>query len=335
MSADAVPSGARGEGSLERAQSLIAAEMAAVDRLIGERLASDVSLVGTVARHLILAGGKRLRPALVLHAAALYGHSGHAPRLLAAVVEFIHTATLLHDDVVDRSELRRGRRTANALWGNAASVLVGDFLYSRAFQMMVEVGRMEVMSLLADTTNAIAEGEVMQLGFLHDPDLDEERYFEVIRRKTAILFAAAAELGGIVGGAPPPQRRALARYGLKLGLAFQIADDVLDLSADPVALGKSLGDDLREGKPTLPMILAIGAAQGEERERLRRAVREGGDGELAAIAALVARLGALRACRRRAERLAAEAEEALLELPAGAHREAMAALARYAVERDR
>lgn len=336
MSPEALPHRSRGDSSgtvLAAAQALIAAEMEAIDRLIADRLQSDVALVGTVARHLILAGGKRLRPALVVHGAGLFGHAGHEVRLLAAVVEFIHTATLLHDDVVDESELRRGRRTANAVWGNAASVLVGDFLYSRAFQMMVEVGRMDVMRLLADTTNTIAEGEVLQLSFLNDPELDEARYFEIIRRKTAILFAAAAELGGLIAGAKPAECEALARYGLALGLAFQIADDLLDYCAVPGALGKNLGDDLREGKVTLPLIVALARAEGADRERLRRAIREGGTGELEAVLATIERLGALAACRSRACGLAEQAVASLATLPPGAHRDALAGLARYAVER--
>jgi octaprenyl-diphosphate synthase len=336
MSPEALPHRARGQPSgnpLAAAQALIAQEMEAIDRLIAEHLDSEVALVGTVARHLILAGGKRLRPALVVHAAGLFGHAGQDVRLLAAVVEFIHTATLLHDDVVDESELRRGRRTANALWGNAASVLVGDFLYSRAFQMMVRVGRMDVMRLLADTTNTIAEGEVLQLSFLHDPDLDESRYFEIIRRKTAILFAAAAELGGLVGGAKPSEYEALARYGLALGLAFQVTDDLLDYCAAPGALGKNLGEDLREGKVTLPLILALARAEGAERERLRRAVSEGGTEELDSVLATIDRLGALASCRARARNLAEEAIAALTTLPASPHRDALADLARYAVER--
>lgn len=336
MSREALPDRANelpAGDALAAVQRLIASELEAIDRLIAARLTSEVPLVGTVARHLIHAGGKRLRPAVVVHAAALFGHAGEDVRLLAAVVEFIHTATLLHDDVVDESELRRGRRTANALWGNAASVLVGDFLYSRAFQMMVEVGRMEVMQLLADTTNTIAEGEVLQLSFLHDPDLDEARYFEIIRRKTAILFAAAAELGGILAGADADQRGALARYGLNLGLAFQVADDMLDYCAPPGTLGKNLGDDLREGKVTLPLIIALARAEGREREQLRRAIREGGSTDLASVLAMIERLGALSACRARALSLVDQALEALLVLPAGAHRQALSALARYAVER--
>ncbi len=336
MSPEALPERASGEptvDALAAAQSLIAGELEAIDRLIAERLHSEVPLIGTVARHLILAGGKRLRPALVVHAAGLFGEVGEDARLLAAVVEFIHTATLLHDDVVDESELRRGRQTANALWGNAASVLVGDFLYSRAFQMMVEVGRMDVMRLLADTTNTIAEGEVMQLSFLHDPDLDEARYFEIIRRKTAVLFAAATELGGLVGGASPAECAALARYGLALGQAFQIADDLLDYCAPPGMLGKNLGDDLREGKVTLPLILAIARATEPDRERLRSAIRAGGSAELPAILQTIERLGAFAECRRRARDLLADALEALARLPAGAHRQALHQLAHYAVER--
>ena len=235
-------------------QALAAPDMAAVDALIRRRLASDVVLVNQVAEHIIAAGGKRLRPMLLLLAARALGHGGADAHQLAAVVEFIHTATLLHDDVVDESDLRRGRKTANALFGNAASVLVGDFLYSRSFQLMVELERMPVMKILADTTNAIAEGEVLQLLHVRNPDTDEQAYLKVIERKTAVLFAAATRLGALLAGADPAQQQRLHDYGLALGYAFQIADDVLDYSADETTLGKHLGDDLAEGKATLPLI---------------------------------------------------------------------------------
>ena len=231
----------------------VADDMQRVDELIGRRLESDVALVRQVAQYIVAAGGKRLRPALLLLACGALGYRG-APRFaLAAVVEFIHTATLLHDDVVDESQLRRGMRTANAAFGNAASVLVGDFLYSRAFQMMVEVDDMRVMRVLADATNTIAAGEVMQLMGSHDPEVDEARYLEVIRRKTAKLFEAAARLGAVLAHSPGPVETGLARYGAHVGTAFQLIDDVLDYSGDEAAIGKSLGDDLAEGKPTLPL----------------------------------------------------------------------------------
>src|SRR5512142_2291936 len=258
------------------AQALAAADMKSVDALIRARLASDVVLINQIAEHIIGGGGKRLRPMLVLLAAQALGYTGRLHVLLAAVVEFIHTATLLHDDVVDESDLRRGRQTANALWGNAASVLVGDFLYSRAFQMMVEADDMRVMRLLADTTNQIAEGEVLQLLNVHNPDTDEAAYLRVIERKTAVLFAAATRLGALLAGVPAAQQEALARYGLNLGYAFQIADDVLDYVSDAGTLGKNVGDDLAEGKPTLPLIYAIEKSAPAEAGKLRRAITEGG-----------------------------------------------------------
>src|SRR5438067_4937731 len=232
----------------------VADDMRRVDELVATRLESDVALVRQVARYLVAAGGKRLRPALLLLACGALGYRGEARLALAAVIEFIHTATLLHDDVVDESELRRGARTANAAFGNAAAVLVGDFLYSRAFQMMVEVGDMRVMRVLADATNTIAAGEVMQLMGSHDPQVDEARYLEVIRRKTAKLFEAAARLGAVLAKSPAAAEEGLARYGAHVGTAFQLIDDVLDYSGAQTAIGKSLGDDLAEGKPTLPLI---------------------------------------------------------------------------------
>ena len=239
----------------------VAADMRRVDAVIRARLGSDVALVRQVAEYIVGGGGKRLRPALVLLSAGACGYPGATGRVghneLAAVVEFIHTATLLHDDVVDGSDLRRGRDTANAEFGNAAAVLVGDFLYSRAFQMMLSVGSMRVMQVLADATNTIAEGEVLQLMNCHDPEVGEERYLEVIRRKTAKLFEAAARLGAVLAEAAPAVEAGLAEYGMRLGTAFQLIDDVLDYSGEAAAIGKSLGDDLAEGKPTLPLIRAM------------------------------------------------------------------------------
>src|SRR6185295_4300429 len=243
--------------TLEPVQRLIAEEMSAVDQVIRRRLHSDVVLIRQVSEHIINGGGKRLRPALVLLAAGACGYSGNAHYQLAAVVEFIHTATLLHDDVVDASDLRRGQATANALFGNAASVLVGDFVYSRAFQMMVEVESMRVMRVLADATNVIAEGEVLQLMNCHNPDINEHDYLQVIRYKTAKLFEAATRIGAILGGASREQEDAMANYGMHLGTAFQLIDDVLDYSGENKATGKNVGDDLAEGKPTLPLIYAI------------------------------------------------------------------------------
>src|SRR5262249_1603486 len=238
--------------------------MQAVNALIRARLSSDVVLVNQVAEHIVGGGGKRLRPLLHLVAARAAGYRGRDQIALAAVIEFIHTATLLHDDVVDESDLRRGRKTANAVWGNAASVLVGDFLYSRAFQMMVELDRMRVMRILADTTNRIAEGEVLQLLNIGNPETSEAAYLDVIERKTAVLFSAGTRLGGVISDLPRDQEEALARYGLELGFAFQIADDVLDYVSDSGTLGKNIGDDLAEGKPTLPLIYAIARSAPEQ-----------------------------------------------------------------------
>src|SRR5262245_6155482 len=253
----------------------VAGDLARVDALIRTRLDSDVALVRQVAQYLVSAGGKRLRPALHLLASGAVGYRGENRYELAAVIEFIHTATLLHDDVVDASDLRRGRQTANAAFGNAASVLVGDFLYSRAFQMMVEIDDMRVMQVLAEATNTIAGGEVLQLMGSHDPDVDEARYLDVIRRKTAKLFEAAARLGAVLAkqsGYEEP----LAEYGRRVGTAFQVIDDVLDYSGDEATIGKSLGDDLAEGKPTLPLIRAMRTGTPEQAAVVRRAIVDGG-----------------------------------------------------------
>src|SRR5256714_3620389 len=266
--------------------------MLAVDAMIRRRLESDVALVRQIAEYIIAGGGKRLRPALVFLAAGATGYRGEHHVELAAVVEFIHTATLLHDDVVDESELRRGRKTANAEFGNAASVLVGDFLYSRAFQIMVAVRSMRVMEVLADATNAIAEGEVLQLLNAHNFSMSEPAYLEVIRRKTAKLFEAAAQLGAILGEATPDIERGLARYGMHLGTAFQLIDDVLDYSGDAAHTGKNLGDDLNEGKPTLPLIYVMERASPEEAGLVRRAIEHGGRGELGAVLAALESTGA-------------------------------------------
>ncbi|MCE7951877.1 MAG: octaprenyl-diphosphate synthase [Xanthomonadales bacterium PRO7] len=308
--------------------------MGQVDALIRARLASDVVLVNQIAEHIVGAGGKRLRPMLVLLAAQAAGYRGNHDTLLAAVVEFIHTATLLHDDVVDESDLRRGRKTANALWGNAASVLVGDFLYSRAFQMMVEANDMRVMRILADTTNRIAEGEVLQLLNIHNPDVDEAAYLRVIERKTAVLFAAATRLGGLLGGLPITQEEALADYGLNLGFAFQIADDVLDYVSDAGTLGKNIGDDIAEGKVTLPLIYALERATPERAQVLRHAIQSGGLDALETILAAIRDSGAVARASARAQDYANAAKAALCTLPHSSARDALAALADYALQRD-
>jgi octaprenyl-diphosphate synthase len=316
-------------------QALARGDMDAVDALIRRRLASDVVLVNQVAEYIVGAGGKRLRPMLLLLAARALGHHGADAHQMAAVVEFIHTATLLHDDVVDESDLRRGRRTANAVFGNAASVLVGDFLYSRSFQLMVELDRMEVMRILADTTNRIAEGEVLQLLHVRNPDTDEAAYLRVIERKTAVLFAAATRLGALLAGADATTCDALHDYGLNLGYAFQIADDVLDYAADAEALGKNLGDDLAEGKATLPLIHAIAHADGATREKLRAAVERGDVAAMPDVVAAIRATGSLGYSRERARAFADAAMRALDGLPDNQATAALRGLAVHAVERDR
>ncbi|MBX9399691.1 polyprenyl synthetase family protein [Lysobacter sp. BMK333-48F3] len=315
-------------------QSLARDDMAAVDALIRRRLASDVVLINQVAEYIVGAGGKRLRPMLLLLAAGALNHRGPDAHQLAAVVEFIHTATLLHDDVVDESDLRRGRKTANAVWGNAASVLVGDFLYSRSFQLMVELDRLEVMKILADTTNQIAEGEVLQLLHVRNPDTDETAYLRVIERKTAVLFAAATRLGAVLAGAPPSVQQRLHDYGLALGYAFQIADDVLDYASDAQTLGKNLGDDLAEGKATLPLIHAIAHSDDATRARLRAAVEHGDTDAMPEVLAAIHATGGLDYSRKRARDYADAAEAALDAIEDNDYTAALRGLARYAVSRD-
>ncbi len=320
---------------LPEVQAYAAADMAAVDALIRRRLASDVVLVNQVAEHIVAGGGKRLRPMLLLLAARALGHQGPDAHQLAAVVEFIHTSTLLHDDVVDESDLRRGRSTANAVFGNAASVLVGDFLYSRSFQLMVELGSMPIQEILAGTTNRIAEGEVLQLLHVRNPDVDEAAYLRVIERKTAILFAAATRLGALLAGADEATQQRLHDYGLNLGIAFQIADDVLDYSADEAALGKHLGDDLAEGKMTLPLIHAMAHADETLRARLRTIVEAGDVAALDEAITAIRASGGLEYSIQRAREYAALAEAALEGLEAS-DAEAIAALrglVRHAVDR--
>jgi octaprenyl-diphosphate synthase len=293
-----------------------------------------VVLINAIGEHIVGGGGKRLRPMLHVLAAHAAGYQGDAHIELAAVIEFIHTATLLHDDVVDGSDLRRGRKTANAAWGNAASVLVGDFLYSRAFQMMVEVDRMEVMRILADTTNSIAEGEVLQLLNIGKAETDEAAYMRVIERKTAVLFAAATQLGGVLAGLSEDQCLALRRYGMQLGCAFQIADDLLDYVSDADTLGKNIGDDLAEGKPTLPLIYAIQRSTPMQAEILRNAITSQRLAALDVIVAAIRSSGALDRTRTRAQTHAAAAHAALDALPPSKYRDALAGLADYAVNRS-
>ena len=312
----------------------IESAMRQVDALIRERLRSEVALIDQISRYIIGAGGKRIRPRLVLLFAEALGHDGPARLELAAIVEFIHTATLLHDDVVDESALRRGRATANATFGNAASVLVGDFLYSRAFQMMVSVNRMRVLEVLADATNVIAEGEVLQLMNMHDPDLAVEDYLRVIRYKTAKLFEASARLGAVLGDAPHDVEEAAAEFGRSLGTAFQLVDDLLDYEGHTDELGKNVGDDLREGKPTLPLLVAMERAGADDRAVIRHAIEHGEVEKLPQILEIVRRTGALEATREAAEQQAAKARSLLDALPASRAREALLELCVRSVHRS-
>ena len=319
---------------LEPLYSLIASDIKAVDAVIRVRLYSEVALVRQVAEYIIQSGGKRLRPALVLLCAQALGYRGAHHHELAAVIEFIHTATLLHDDVVDESDLRRGRQTANALFGNSASVLVGDFLYSRAFQMMVDVGDMHVMRVLSDATNIIAEGEVLQLMNCHDADIDEASYLKVIRYKTAKLFEAAAQIGAIVGGASADVERRIAEYGMHLGTAFQLIDDVLDYSGAEAETGKRLGDDLAEGKPTLPLIYVMQKGTPEQVACVRKAIEGGGRDDFPAVLAAIHASGALEHAKRQARIEADLAANALDALPASPHKDSLLELCLFAVARS-
>ncbi len=312
----------------------IATDMEAVNRVIRQRLHSEVSLVNQIAEYIISAGGKRIRPVLVLLLANAYGYKGAAHHELAAVVEFIHTATLLHDDVVDESSMRRGRQTANAMFGNAASVLVGDFLYSRSFQMMVSLDNMRVMRILSDATNVIAEGEVLQLLNMHDPDVSQESYLKVIRSKTAKLFEAAAELGALVAGANDAQIDAAGEYGRSLGTAFQLIDDVLDYAGDAAEIGKNVGDDLREGKPTLPLIYLMERGTPEQRELIRSCIENGDEQHFDAVLAAVTSSGALDYTRREAIVAAERAAAAIADLPESEYKQSLLQLCRFAVDRN-
>ena len=308
--------------------------MESVNTVIRQRLHSEVSLVNQIAEYIISAGGKRIRPVLVLLLANAYGYKGAAHHELAAVVEFIHTATLLHDDVVDESSMRRGRQTANALFGNAASVLVGDFLYSRSFQMMVGLNNMRVMQILSDATNVIAEGEVLQLLNMHDPDVTEDSYLKVIRSKTAKLFEAAAELGALVAGANDEQIAAAGEYGRSLGTAFQLIDDVLDYAGDAAEIGKNLGDDLREGKPTLPLIWLMEHGSPQQRELVRTCIEQGDEQQFEAVLAAVTSSGALAYTRRQAELAARRAAAAIEGLPENEYKRSLLQLCSFAVDRN-
>ena len=308
--------------------------MQAVDEVIRLSLHSEVILINQVAEYIINSGGKRLRPALVLLSAGVFGEIKSQHHTLAAVVEFIHTATLLHDDVVDESSMRRGRATANTMFGNAASVLVGDFVYSRAFQMMVSVQNMRVMEILAEATNIIAEGEVLQLLNIHDADVTDEAYLQVIHYKTAKLFEAATRLGAIINNASAKDEAAMAEYGMRLGTAFQLIDDVLDLSGDSSDIGKNLGDDIAEGKPTLPLLYAMRKGNETQRTLIRKTIEQGGLEDFSAIIQAVKDTGALDYVRDVAKNEAQLACQAIAHLPSNQYREAMVALAEFSVSRS-
>ncbi len=319
---------------IQEVYELIDADRQAVDALIKQRLHSEVVLINQIGHYIINSGGKRLRPVLLLLTARAFGYQGTDHHELAAVVEFIHTATLLHDDVVDGSDLRRGKETANNVWGNEASVLVGDFLYSRAFQMMVNVNNMRVMEILSETTNTIAEGEVKQLLNVHNADLDEEGYLDVIRSKTAKLFESSSQLGAVLTGRSAEEERAMADYGMYLGTAFQLIDDALDYSSSSDDLGKNIGDDLAEGKPTLPLIHVINNGTPEQAALVREALEQGGLERIAEISAAIESTGAIAYTSRSAQNEADKAIAALAVLEDSPYKEALTTLANFAVQRD-
>ena len=308
--------------------------METVDAVIRARLNSDVVLIRTIGEYIIGAGGKRMRPVLLLLVAQALGYKGNHHHLMAAAVEFIHTATLLHDDVVDESDLRRGRGTANAVFGNAASVLVGDYLYSRAFEMMVDVDSMRIMQIMSGATTVIAEGEVLQLLNIHDPDVSEARYLQVVRFKTAKLFEAAAEAGAVLAGASSVQQEAAAAYGRHIGTAFQLVDDVLDYNGDVDVLGKNVGDDLREGKPTLPLIRVLEVGTPQQKQLVREAI-EKGEADFDAVARAIQETGALEHASRCAVAEAALARQAIELWPDSPARQALIDFCTFAIERDR
>lgn len=319
---------------IEQIQSLIGEDMAAVNQCIQQYLHSEIVLINQLGHYIVNSGGKRLRPALMLLSSRSFGYSGKKHIQLAAILEFIHTATLLHDDVVDASKLRRGRETANQLWGNEASVLVGDFLYSRAFQMMVDVDSMRVMEILSSATNVIAEGEVQQLMNAHDPATTEERYLNVIHNKTAKLFEAAAQLGAVICDRPAAEEQAMAMYGNHLGTAFQLIDDALDYSASSKQLGKNIGDDLAEGKPTLPLLYAMWHGNESQAKVIRNAITNGGLENIKAIQQAIAETGAIEYTADLAKSESIKAIESISSFPASPYKEALEALARFSVERE-
>ncbi len=315
-------------------QTLINDDMQSVNTLIQKRLQSEVALVNQLGNYIVNSGGKRLRPILLLLSARAFGYTGTNHINLATVVEFIHTATLLHDDVVDASELRRGRQTANSVWGNEASVLVGDFLYSRSFQMMVEIKNMRVMDILSNATNIIAEGEVLQLLNCNDPDTSEASYLQVIHSKTAKLFEAAAQLGAVISEQASELEQAMAIYGMHLGTAFQLIDDVLDYSATSEEMGKNIGDDLAEGKPTLPLIYALKHGTSAEQEILRQAITKGGKELINEVIAAIKSTNAIEYTAQAARKEAQKATQALTGLPASPYTDALLALADFSVNRS-
>ena len=319
---------------LSAIRELIAEDMRATDLLILDRLQSDVVLINQIGHYIVNSGGKRLRPMIVLLSALAVGYQGSSHVNLAAIIEFIHTATLLHDDVVDGSDMRRSNETANAVWGNAASVLVGDFLYSRSFEMMVEIQNLRVMDVLSHATNRIAEGEVLQLLNCNDPDTTEDQYREVINRKTATLFEAGARLAAIVAERPDCEEQALADYGLHLGMAFQMIDDALDYGSSDEDIGKNLGDDLAEGKPTLPLIRAMEQGSAEQKKLLRTAIEKGGADMVDEVMAAIESTDAIAYTARRAREEAELAKKALETLPPSAYNSALAALADFSVQRS-
>ncbi len=320
--------------SVQEIISPIAADMQEVDAVIRSRLNSEVVMIRTIGEYIISAGGKRMRPAMVLMVANALGYKGNLHHILAAVIEFIHTSTLLHDDVVDESDMRRGRETANAVFGNAASVLVGDYLYSRSFEMMVEVDSMRVMQILSQATTVIAEGEVLQLLNVHDPDVTVERYLQVVRYKTAKLFEAATQVAAVIAGASPEVEEAAAAYGRHVGTAFQLIDDVLDYSGSAESLGKNVGDDLREGKPTLPLIRVMEVGTPEQQALIRQAI-ETGEADFEAVAAAIRATDALEYPRQMAIKEAESAQKALDLIPDSDYKKSLSLFARFSVERDR
>jgi len=319
---------------IDAIRQLVSEDMQSVDRLIHQRLKSEVVLVNQLGRYIVNSGGKRLRPLLALISAGTFGYSGKQHINLAAIIEFIHTATLVHDDVVDASELRRGKETANSIWGNEASVLVGDFLYSRAFEMMVEVGEMRIMEIMARATNVIAEGEVLQLLNCNNPDTNEQHYLEVIRCKTAKLFEAACQLGAILCQRSATEEQAMKSYGMHLGTAFQLVDDILDYSASSDVIGKNIGDDLAEGKPTLPLIYAMQTGTTEQAALIHTAIEEGGHDHIDAVMKIIDATDALSYTSQAAKAEAKKAADAIIDFPDSPYKDALLALTQFAVQRN-